>query len=201
MKGSTIFLPIITTLGISHALSIRMPEEDVAKAYNHTGYMSALSVGENASYYSEISGSDPTLAPEEAPDYIIPVSHWGCTRSRLRVIDMEAAVRQTIDWSTEGGRVHGKSLHIEMQDSASIFLCNCKYQHADSAPASEMWEFYNRLRVNCGEGRTGWIFSKKWEKGFGFDTKSHVANKHPKRNLCPPLCCSLAGYKGESSNV
>ncbi|KAI2775934.1 hypothetical protein F4815DRAFT_375576 [Daldinia loculata] len=190
MKGSTIFLHITTILGTSHALGIQMPREDMPKAQNDTRYMSTISAGENASHHPGEFEFNPINASEADPRFVIPVSHWGCTRSKLRRDDMKEAIQRMIDWSKGGGRVWGRSIHIELQDRAATFLCNCKDQYVDSAPDSEMWEFYQRLRVHCGEGWSGWMFSKKWNKGFAIDTRNHVANRHPKKLLCPLFCCN-----------
>ncbi|KAI1659334.1 hypothetical protein F4813DRAFT_388041 [Daldinia decipiens] len=178
MKGSTIFLHITTILGTSRALGI--PRED----------MSTISTGENSTYHPGAFEFDPTTASKTDPGFIIPVSHWGCTRSKMRASDMKEAVQRMINWSEAGGRVWGKSIHIELQAHAGTYLCNCKTQYLDSAPATEMWEFYERLRVYCGEGSSGWIFSKKWDKGYAINTRDHVANRHPKKLLCPLFCCN-----------
>ncbi|KAI0851995.1 hypothetical protein F5Y00DRAFT_228365 [Daldinia vernicosa] len=189
MKCWNFFLRIVVILGTSHALSIQMPIEDTSKPQNHTLDMSALSLGGNATNYLETFGSYNNTVSATNPNWTIPVSHWGCTRAKLRRDDIKETIQLMIDWSSRGGGVWGRDYHIELQPQAAAYLCNCKIRGLDYAPENEMWEFYERLRINCGEGWTGWIFSKRWEKGWAVHTRTYVDDFHPKRHLCPVFCC------------
>ncbi|KAI4868825.1 hypothetical protein F4820DRAFT_89331 [Hypoxylon rubiginosum] len=124
-------------------------------------------------------------------DWIIPVSHWACTEwTDLGDTPVRKAIQAMIDWSAKPlGWIQYKSMHYELADDAGAFVCNCKYCCIDRCPADEMWEFYERLRANCGgEGRSGWIFSKQWDKGYAVASADSIEKKRTKTNLCPPNC-------------
>ncbi|OTA80950.1 hypothetical protein M434DRAFT_17526 [Hypoxylon sp. CO27-5] len=121
----------------------------------------------------------------------IPVSHSSCTGWSLRPLDITDSIQKLINWSDRGGRLIGKSVHYEVSGGASAYACNCKLRYDDELPERELAEFYQRLTLWCGHGRSGWVFSKKWEKGFAMDTAFTVTAKKPVRGLCPPFCCLI----------
>ncbi|KAI0142271.1 hypothetical protein F4776DRAFT_500318 [Hypoxylon sp. NC0597] len=118
----------------------------------------------------------------------IPVSHSACTGWALRTTDLTDAIRNLINWSNRGNRLLGKSVHYEIAGGTGAYACNCKLTYEDELPERELAEFYERLTLWCGHGRSGWIFSKKWEKGFAVDAMFAVVTKRPARGLCPPFC-------------
>lgn len=88
--------------------------------------------------------------------------------------------------------IETKTLHYELADEAGAYVCNCKYCCIDRVPASEMWEFYDRLSAGCGgRGRSGWIFSKEWDKGYAVTSAEYIDKKRTKANLCPPNCAVM----------
>ncbi|KAI2632261.1 hypothetical protein GGR54DRAFT_26912 [Hypoxylon sp. NC1633] len=148
----------------------------------HTGEMFDLDVA-HANNVSTPGFNDPGR-----PDRI-PVSHWGCTGVSLRPREIRGALDAIVAWSDAGNRLEGKSLHVEKYEGVGAWVCNCKWFDYDSAPNDEVYEFYDRLMAHCGRGRSGWLYSKQWDKGYAVDTDKHVDSKHPQALLCPQNCC------------
>ncbi|KAI1781267.1 hypothetical protein F4818DRAFT_398555 [Hypoxylon cercidicola] len=205
MKASTIFRRIIAALGATLVLGEKDGFAIEAKK-NDTNGDNAPSQGEIGPVL-EIPADNRTTGRfvelfdlenasnhtrGQIPDsWVIPVSHWGCTEwTNLGDIPIRKAIQAMIDWSAKPlGWLHAKSIHYELVDDVGAFVCNCKYCCFDRAPEDEMWEFYERLRANCGgEGRSGWIFSKEWDKGYAIASSESIDKKRTKTNLCPPNC-------------
>ncbi|KAI0181240.1 hypothetical protein GGR52DRAFT_24908 [Hypoxylon sp. FL1284] len=143
----------------------------------------------------DLENSNISTGEGEPAHWTIPVSHWACTEwTELGDSAIRKAIDAMVEWSTRPtGWIEFKSMHIETAGDAGVFVCNCKYCCNDRAPASEMWEFYERLGRNCGgPGRSGWIFSKRWDKGFAVVSKDYIDGKRTKTNMCPSNCCSHA---------
>ncbi|KAI0843562.1 hypothetical protein F5Y06DRAFT_255271 [Hypoxylon sp. FL0890] len=121
-------------------------------------------------------------------EWEIPVSHAGCSGWGLQVWEIVDSIQKLVDWSDNGGGLIEKSVHYEISGYASAYACNCKWKYTDKVPMREMREFYERLVSYCGYGQSGWIFSKKWEKGFAVEPKCKVDMTRPIANLCPPWC-------------
>ncbi|KAH6647545.1 hypothetical protein BKA67DRAFT_577817 [Truncatella angustata] len=43
------------------------------------------------------------------------------------------------------------------------------------------------IKDKCGEGRSGWVWSKQWEKGFNLQSLTVAAPRRPAA-LCPLFC-------------
>ncbi|KAI0385476.1 hypothetical protein F5Y04DRAFT_186351 [Hypomontagnella monticulosa] len=125
---------------------------------------------------------------DEKKGWVIPVSHQACTNWDLSVSEIRTVFQMTIDWSRGGGKVQPRTYHKEVFGISSLYLCNCKWDYWDRAPENEMNEFYERLVDMCGEGQSGWIFSKAWDKGYAVATKNYVLLWPTRKNLCPPRC-------------
>ncbi|KAI1460983.1 hypothetical protein F4805DRAFT_416200 [Annulohypoxylon moriforme] len=149
-------------------------------AYNHT---------DNDFQWFNLNDSMEISEMPDKKDWVIPVSHAMCQQWDLKDVNARGAVEQIVLWNNRGGKVGHKYVHWEVDGMYAIFVCDCKWQYRDKAPAWEMWEFYERLIEWCGEGRGGWIFSKKWEKGYALSTRDKVVFKEPKKALCPSFCC------------
>ncbi|KAI1388628.1 uncharacterized protein F4822DRAFT_443511 [Hypoxylon trugodes] len=122
---------------------------------------------------------------------VIPVSHTGCTDWPLQVDKMKVAVQNMIEWNDNGGEVEPRWLHAEIHGHVGVYQCNCKWMYYDKAPASEMWEFFDRLEDECGVGQSGWIFSEEWEKGWAIATAKYIQTTSPPERLCPEYCCGI----------
>ncbi|KAI0900701.1 hypothetical protein F4806DRAFT_165513 [Annulohypoxylon nitens] len=166
-----------------------------------------------------LSGTEPLLAPAmndtdpdfrffdlensieitEMPDrseWVIPVSHAFCSGFDLKDVNVRGSLEQIVLWGQRGNKIGTKWLHWEIDEMVGAFVCDCKWNYSDEVPASEIWEFYERLIEWCGEGRAGWIFSKKWEKGWAVATRDKIQYKSPKKLLCPWYCCFDPAIKG-----
>ncbi|KAI1767013.1 hypothetical protein GGR53DRAFT_463759 [Hypoxylon sp. FL1150] len=146
---------------------------------------------------SSNTGPMAHTSEHEHGDWVIPVSHWACTEwPDLGDLPMRSAISALVKWGSSPWHwIDTKTMHYEMGDdfggpygAAGAFVCNCKLCCIDRVPASEMWEFYERIRANCGVGRSGWIFSKKWDKGYAVTSSKYIDDKRTKTNLCPPNC-------------
>ncbi|KAI1801461.1 hypothetical protein F4811DRAFT_462306 [Daldinia bambusicola] len=135
-----------------------------------------------------VPDDDNNNATDTHFEWIIPVSHTGCTHHRLEDEPIARAIERMVEWSNRGGRVEGKSYHLEWLGDVTVYLCNCKVNYRDSAPDAEMWELYMRTAINCGRGKSGWIFSKQWEKGYGIDSTALLTHQWYLQHLCPPGC-------------
>ncbi|OTB16245.1 hypothetical protein K445DRAFT_317224 [Daldinia sp. EC12] len=187
MKRFGILLRVIAIFSTSQALSIRTPAEDATGVQNSTSPMYAMSLDEETRF--QPGGFASGNASVNASRWEIPVSHMSCTVwHNIQDADFVNSTQKMIAWSDKGNRIDGRSLHIESRNSAAVYLCNCKKHFQDSAPANEMWEFYKLIIIYCGKNRSGWIFSKKWEKGYALAYREYVINNGVQMYLCPPGC-------------
>ncbi|KAI1406944.1 hypothetical protein F5Y13DRAFT_143958 [Hypoxylon sp. FL1857] len=209
MKLSTVVRPIVAALSVPQVFGKGVTRDEGFKAYtrevdttetqdkapeqNTTDLVPGIHMYpegttmdmldlENEGNYTIIND---TVTPY---DWVIPVTHMGCTGWILRQSDITDSIQKLVDWSLRGGVVVGKGLHIEMTGATGAFACNCKWNYDDHLPESEMREFYERLTMWCGHGRSGWIFSKKWEKGYAVASKFWIKSKKPIRFVCPAYC-------------
>ncbi|KAI1101802.1 hypothetical protein F4804DRAFT_334932 [Jackrogersella minutella] len=201
MKFSTPIRFLTTALGATQALGknegfeVRLRDiesaGDAPLTQNSTASAPTPSAPANATSAIEpfdLSNSlNLTDLPTEA-DWIIPVSHAACTEWTLGGPEIRAAIEDVVVWNNQGHTVPSKYVHWELEGWVGTYICNCKLRYRDHAPGSEMWEFYARLVKWCGVGHSGWIFSKKWEKGWAVTARDYVVTKNPKKGLCPPYC-------------
>ncbi|KAI2624539.1 hypothetical protein GGS26DRAFT_202626 [Hypomontagnella submonticulosa] len=207
MKMSTILRYATTVLGVTGAISRKSRErgrfelhashnatdDDKAPAQNKTTILSENSTEtshkEFIQMFDFIEANVYNNSRSDAEKgWVIPVSHAACTNWDLSTSEIRITVQMTIDWSNGGGKVVPRNFHKEIHGVAALYLCNCKWDWFDRAPRSEMAEFYERLVDMCGNGQSGWIFSKKWEKGYAVATKNYVLLPPTRENLCPPRC-------------
>ncbi|KAI0882614.1 uncharacterized protein GGS22DRAFT_169884 [Annulohypoxylon maeteangense] len=135
---------------------------------------------------------DNSIELSEMPDrkdWVIPVSHAWCATWDIKDVNVRGSIQRTIRWNNRGNKVHRKYVHWELDGQVGTYVCDCKWEYRDKATSWEMWEFYERMIEWCGEGRAGWIFSKKWEKGYAVTTRDRIMYTRPRKSLCPKFCC------------
>ncbi|KAI1206205.1 uncharacterized protein F4807DRAFT_463969 [Annulohypoxylon truncatum] len=135
---------------------------------------------------------DNSIEVSEMPnrsDWVIPVSHSWCSSWDIKDVNARGSIQEIIMWNNRGNKVKSKSVHWELDGMVGAYVCDCKWGYFDKATAWEMWEFYERMIEWCGEGHAGWIFSKKWEKGYAISTRDKILYTKPKKTLCPKFCC------------
>ncbi|XXG96915.1 hypothetical protein Hte_003206 [Hypoxylon texense] len=213
MKISTIFRRIIAALGATlvfgktNRLGIEAekndtngdnalppPDDKIAPVLNVTATGNRTTSNGSSKFVKLFDFANANKGPmrqDTMDQWIIPVSDWACTEwTELGDAPIRKAIQAVVDWSAAPlGWIDYKSMHYELADGAGAYVCNCKYCCVDRCPAGEMWEFYERLRANCGgPGRSGWIFSKQWDKGYAVASADHIDGKRTKTNLCPSNC-------------
>ncbi|KAL7625784.1 hypothetical protein AAE478_005007 [Parahypoxylon ruwenzoriense] len=119
----------------------------------------------------------------------IPFETWGCFKAQLSAYEIEQIAVQTARWSDRGHRVKPRTIHEEFYGGAGLYLCNCKLFYADPAPEQEMREFVSIIAdpVRCGPGKSGWLYSRHWQKSWAVADRLYVAN-NTNTDLCPPFC-------------
>ncbi|KAI1404411.1 hypothetical protein F4819DRAFT_504181 [Hypoxylon fuscum] len=204
MKVSIIIGPIITALGATFAVGVAGKEGFEIRVRRNTtdgdktlAADEAVPVLEVPTFTNATSLSDEMFDPADnskIPDHMdpgtwkIPVSHWGCTGKYLGEFGMKKSMEKLVNWTLDEHWIEYKSIHYETVENTTTYVCNCKYCCRDKVPMSEMWEVYYRVKQNCGFAHSGWVFSKKWEKGYAFLDADYVDNKRTKTNLCPKNC-------------
>ncbi|KAI2611280.1 uncharacterized protein GGS25DRAFT_519582 [Hypoxylon fragiforme] len=159
--------------------------------------------------------SDATLHTDTFPppaswpnSWKIPVSHSACTSWALPAARIRSAIGDIITWGDTPTPafphpvpklIEPRTWHLATVANATAYVCNCKWEHYDPVPADEMWEFYYRLVAMCGHGQSGWLFSKKWDKGFAVAATDWVEGMKPQLRICPPYCCGEdSGKRGST---
>ncbi|KAI1471746.1 uncharacterized protein F4812DRAFT_455855 [Daldinia caldariorum] len=198
-----LLLQISAIISACLALSLRVPREEGAagEVGNDTSEVLAVSAGPaeqpdpSGHSRSHLDESQPPSQPEfAAPDpdnetaLEIPVSHQGCTNRFLGDDNIIRGMQKMVDWSSRGNTVLARSYHMVRLGNVAVYLCNCKGHWRDAAPPNEMSEVYMRLLIHCGRGRSDWIFSKKWEKGYGVDSEAVIGHLQNLESLCPHNC-------------
>ncbi|KAI2467799.1 hypothetical protein F4781DRAFT_433026 [Annulohypoxylon bovei var. microspora] len=204
MRISTATRLLLMGLGATQALGRMVPwdkrfemhprsaEPDIAPAQNEISPVPEPPPELNETMAFQTFELENSLNVSELPDkghWIIPVSHAACSHWDVKDINVRGSIQNIVIWSNEGNTVGQKFLHWDVDGMVGAFVCNCKWNYRDSEPSSEMWEFYERLVTWCGQGRSGWMFSKKWEKGWSIATRDYILFKEPKKFLCPTYCC------------
>ncbi|KAI1139952.1 hypothetical protein F5Y05DRAFT_380574 [Hypoxylon sp. FL0543] len=137
-------------------------------------------------YYMTFDDSEPDNMT--TTEWRIPVSHAGCTGIRMREDDITEVIQVLMDWSDRGLGLMQKSVHVEFLADIAGWACNCKWHYWDKLSMDEFREVYQRINTYCGRNVSGWVFSKKWEKGWAWDTRCFAVNKDSIMTLCPPGC-------------
>ncbi|KAH8163628.1 hypothetical protein CIB48_g4597 [Xylaria polymorpha] len=140
------------------------------------GALSAIIVS-TAMALNDTTAAAPTFAvdiqahhPKPSGPRKIPVTMMKCTNHILSEEDYLGAKEKMISWSANGGRVYPGSYQAkgfpDDRSGATWYLCNCKGAWADKAPRWELDYVQQILEEKCGKWQSGWVWSKKWQKGF-----------------------------------
>ncbi|OTB04264.1 hypothetical protein M426DRAFT_262497 [Hypoxylon sp. CI-4A] len=198
MKTSTITNGLLAALGATKAFAVAVPRqtevEELADELTPTGDATPAQ-DDPAAYEPFFDLSLLNVTDENAvtpssynTSGIIPVSHIGCTGVHLPAEDIKTVIDRTIQWSAKGGQVPANGIHWDTTNHTGFYMCNCKWTWRDGAPRDELWEAYDIIVDACGEGRSGWITSRKWRKFYHITVMEKIFYTVPKMNLCPPLC-------------
>jgi hypothetical protein len=68
-----------------------------------------------------------------------------------------------------------------------FYICNCKWGKQDHAPREELEEARRLIRDKCGEGASGWVFSRLWDKGYNIAPCDETIGRDG-TELCPEWC-------------
>ncbi|KAK5635326.1 hypothetical protein RRF57_011038 [Xylaria bambusicola] len=133
----------------------------------------------------------------------IPVTSKKCMGDQLEKEYFLGAKESMITWSDLGGRVvpgfyYGKSCPEDIGSTACCqedekgvtwYVCNCKLIWQDPVPRWELDEVQSILNETCGEWQSGWVWSKKWEKGYNVVPKQwYKVRVKDHLQICPPGC-------------
>ncbi|KAI0426698.1 hypothetical protein F5Y09DRAFT_350990 [Xylaria sp. FL1042] len=131
----------------------------------------------------ETSGSQPK----------IPVTMKKCMGHNLSEQNYLRAKENMVEWSERrNGKVYPGSAHAESypdkKSGVTWYVCNCKWLYADKVPRWELDYAQQILDIECGKWQSGWVWSKKWDKGYNVvPTKWYKAHEAIEK-ICPPHC-------------
>lgn len=54
----------------------------------------------------------------------------------------------------------------------AVWICNCKHFVKDHVVPAELDEAERNLRLTCSEDDGGFVWSRKWQKAFGCESKA-----------------------------
>ncbi|KAI3322950.1 hypothetical protein HD806DRAFT_536130 [Xylariaceae sp. AK1471] len=95
-------------------------------------------------------------------------------------------------WSEAGHKIHATGYHAETDQNVTWYICNCKLFWFDRVPRAELDDAESILDKKCGPNQSGWVWSKKWQKGFNVvptDWFEHQVKEE--LNFCPKGCLKL----------
>ncbi|TRX95510.1 hypothetical protein FHL15_003468 [Xylaria flabelliformis] len=123
----------------------------------------------------------------------IPVAMMKCMGDKLDEMNYLTAKQNMFDWSDDGGYVKAGSMHFESYPNnytgVTWYICNCKWWNDDRVPRWELDSVQRILEAKCGEWQSGWVWSKRWDKGFNVvPTKWFRHNLEHGGRICPPHC-------------
>ncbi|TGJ81873.1 hypothetical protein E0Z10_g6890 [Xylaria hypoxylon] len=147
-----------------------------------------------------ISNSTAESPPHETPDSQrhIPVEMKKCMGHNLSEEYYLGAKENMVTWAYEK-KITPTNLHAEHypdnRHGVTWYICNCKIIFADEVPAWELDEVQQILAAECGEWQSGWVWSKKWQKGYNVVPTDWYMDKVEKlENLCPPGCLPFRAF-------
>ncbi|KAI0905789.1 hypothetical protein F4823DRAFT_632362 [Ustulina deusta] len=128
----------------------------------------------------------------------IPVNMKKCMGDTLSKKNYLTAKQLLVVWSEAGGYIHPGGVQAMSypgtKNAVTWYVCNCKLLHWDRVPEWELDDVQRILEEACGEWQSGWVWSKKWQKGFNVVPtewyKNQIAND---KRICPPHCSSPFG--------
>ncbi|KAI1354499.1 hypothetical protein F5Y01DRAFT_273011 [Xylaria sp. FL0043] len=142
-----------------------------------------------------ISSSISNISPYETLDSPpqIPVTMKRCTGHKLSEQNYLRAKEQMIEWSEcRDGKIYPGSAHTESypdkKSGATWYVCNCKWLYADKVPRWELDYAQQILETECGKWQSGWVWSKKWDKGYNVVPTEWFKAHEVIEQICPPHC-------------
>ncbi|KAI0602539.1 hypothetical protein F4775DRAFT_600540 [Biscogniauxia sp. FL1348] len=120
---------------------------------------------------------------------VIPVHDWGChpEEPKLNPINIQKVKEDFALWSSKENRVFPNSVKIFTWGDTAWYICNCKTWHYDPVPMEELNDAQSILTHYCGRDRSGWVWSKKWNKGYNLVSSDYVKYALH-QDLCPKGC-------------
>ncbi|KAI8629839.1 hypothetical protein F5Y19DRAFT_475285 [Xylariaceae sp. FL1651] len=128
---------------------------------------------------------------------LIPVSMMKCFDQDLDWEEYWHAKEVMVKWSESGKKLMPNSWHAAKyppygQRGVTIYVCNCKWFWRDSVPRGELDDMERILKQECGSNRSGWVWSKKWQKGFNVvPTEWFEPRVKKDKPICPPSCLTF----------
>ncbi|KAI1638013.1 hypothetical protein F4809DRAFT_601810 [Biscogniauxia mediterranea] len=128
-------------------------------------------------------------APYAESTGVIPVKEWGChpDEPELNPVNIQKVKEDFALWSSKENRVFPNSIRIFSFGDTAWYICNCKTWYYDPAPIEELDDAQNIITRYCGRNRSGWVWSKKWNKGYNIVSFEFVKFAMHER-LCPKHC-------------
>ncbi|KAI0408824.1 hypothetical protein F4802DRAFT_593696 [Xylaria palmicola] len=118
---------------------------------------------------------------------LIPVSEVGCWEDTLDPAEVDGAKTRLAFWAKRDkikpGRAHGEGF-----GNVAVWICNCKHFVKDHSVVAENNEAQDLITEECGENRSGWVWSRKWQKSINFGTVSRFADNRWASDRCPKDC-------------
>ncbi|KAI1423350.1 hypothetical protein F5Y12DRAFT_798579 [Xylaria sp. FL1777] len=144
------------------------------------------------------TGDIDTYKKKPGEHHQIPVTSTKCMGHNLtdQRVNYFHAKWKLIEWQDKPGHWVPPGLyHYESAPDnytgVTWYICNCKYFYPDKAPAWELDQVQQILDDQCGQFQSGWVWSKKWEKGYNvvptewFKPRLRIQRKKP---ICPRGC-------------
>ncbi|KAF2967791.1 hypothetical protein GQX73_g5772 [Xylaria multiplex] len=144
-----------------------------------------------------------TLADESRPYELpnttrrIPVAMIECMGHNLSEQDYLGAKEAMLTWAENsadhivppGNYEAFWYPNVTQGEGVTWYICNCKLVARDKIPRWEIDEVQETLEEKCGKWQSGWVWSKKWEKGYNVVPTSWFRTKYLHYDrVCPKRC-------------
>ncbi|KAI0445305.1 hypothetical protein F4803DRAFT_508176, partial [Xylaria telfairii] len=138
---------------------------------------------------------------------IIPVKEVGCWSEAINSTEVSVAKQKLVRLGISR-HISAAGLLGETYKRWAVWVCNCKRFMVDHIDSRELDEAQILVAMRCGENRSGWVWSYKWQKSFNFGRremfleKKHPTFKKPIVHLekCPRYCLLEVGDPGLDPN-
>lgn len=137
---------------------------------------------------THISGR--TGAATSVTEHVLPDAKIRCTGTgNLNATDVEMAKENAVRWGLEESV--GKRMTLAwFHGDTALWICNCKKLRDDPVRRTELDEVLALLGDFCGPNQSGWVWSHKWKKGFGLNTRKNYRHTLDVKK-CPVVGCAL----------
>ncbi|KAI2463618.1 hypothetical protein F4781DRAFT_416101 [Annulohypoxylon bovei var. microspora] len=118
---------------------------------------------------------------------IIPVSKVQCTHDDIEPRYVTKARLRLAKWGLRN-KIPPKCLKKAIVETVVWYVCNCKYTYRDPVPLEELLDVEEILENECGTYRSGWVWSKKWDKMYEVQNVRWIENMTTPYEYCPNHC-------------